>query len=625
MMHMGDKVKERRVKILSFATVFMFLVLHNLMIPAMRSLPDEMGAVALAANIAGYDWSYVLTHPTLYYGFGGTLLFLPFFLLIKNPVILYQCLLGCGAFMRAIPAFLAAKILYSQNGLFINIKHKHLVVYFCSLLCALLTGTRSSNIDNEALLILCGWVIFYLTANLIFNSGDKKKLANSSLLAFFLCFSLTVHTRAILYVLCIALTIAFSSWIQKRLIIHLRALILTFIPFWAASQWAIKAVQNEIYSARESREVLKNSTEGLGESIQSGLALLFEPYGVNGFFDLLSGNFWVLFVASTGILLIAFCFIGICCFQVVVRRVQTKVVTTQSRWACAGVFPFLGIILSVGGVCVNWLSSAIAVYEGVAKVSRGHFYLRYVGNYFGPLLLVFFVLLLISNAKEKKHELLVSFIISLGILEVCSLYGISSFIATAAANFPNQCADWFYSFAPFAGIGVSWPDLKTSELYFATATLIALIIFFLMAIAFVRRKVVFSLALALLSTGYQYTYATVFFDQPYAASANYYGAVNAIYNLRREKPEVFEGLDILYFYSATYGSQYNVQFFLPDIKVVVVSEPFEIDGDLSDIAVLSQIEDVPWLNKPEETISFNLDENEILFITDANRASQISN
>ncbi len=621
-MNVKYSLKKGPVPIFAFASVFLFLLLHNLIIPAMRSLPDEMGAIALAADFAGYDWEYVLTHPTLYYGFGGTLLFLPFFLLIKNPTILYQCLLGCGALMRAIPAYLVAKILYNQKGLFVNvkIKQKNIIIYFCAIICALLTGTRSSNIDNEALLILCGWVVFYLLVFLTFGGDDKhRRIICSILLAFALCFAMTVHTRALLYTLCALLTIVFSSWILKRIIIHTPAFLLTFTPLAAISQGTIRWVQKNLYNAGKTEAVLQNSTAELGKNIQGGISQLFQEYGVQSFVDLLSGNIWVLFVISGGLLLVAFCFLGICCLKVSLRRLQKKDVTFQSKWTCVALFPFTGVLFSLGGVCINWLWAAISVHEGTATVSRGHFYPRYLGNYFGPLLFVFFVLLLIAIAKRREHELSIAFMLSGVLSTICYLYGMASFVTPAVFNFPEQCADWFYWFAPFSPSGVSWPNLKTSNLYFSTSTLVVFAIFVVVAILFFRHKIVGALFVVLLSTIYQYTYSTVFFDKAFSESENYYGAINATYLLRKENPEIFEGVEYIYYYSPVYGPQYNVQFFLPDIQIIVETEAFEIESNQTDVIILSQTDDLPLINAPNGMEKYVLDDNEILYLNDAMR------
>ena len=97
--------ESRVMALLAFTMVFVFQIILNLNIPTMRSIPDEIGSMAYAAKITGHNWNYVLTHPSLYYGSGTFLLQLPFFVLVKNPLILYQCLLGVAAFLHAVPAY----------------------------------------------------------------------------------------------------------------------------------------------------------------------------------------------------------------------------------------------------------------------------------------------------------------------------------------------------------------------------------------------------------------------------------------------------------------------------------------------------------------------------------------
>ena len=66
--------------------VFMILILFNTYIPVMRSLPDEIGAIAFAAKLVGYDWNYVLTHPEMYYGSWYYLLYISVILYSKRSI-----------------------------------------------------------------------------------------------------------------------------------------------------------------------------------------------------------------------------------------------------------------------------------------------------------------------------------------------------------------------------------------------------------------------------------------------------------------------------------------------------------------------------------------------------------
>ena len=141
----------------SFFFLVVFQITCNLCVVSPRSLPDEIGAIALGARMAGYDWTYVLTHPAYYYGSIEAPFLFPFFKIIREPRILYQCLIGVGVILRSLPAFICGRILtdFFKIDNFWNISG----ITICA---CLFTPTRGTNIDNEPALILIGWIIFYL-------------------------------------------------------------------------------------------------------------------------------------------------------------------------------------------------------------------------------------------------------------------------------------------------------------------------------------------------------------------------------------------------------------------------------------------------------------------------------
>ena len=138
----------------------------------MRSLPDEIGAIAFAAKLVGYDWNYVLTHPEMYYGSGTIFFTYPLFCIVKDPLILYQCLLGVGAFLHALTAFIAGEILTK----YYKEEFSSISIIIISAICAFITPTRTSNIDNEPMLVLICWIIVYLIMRLQHSVTKTQKI-----------------------------------------------------------------------------------------------------------------------------------------------------------------------------------------------------------------------------------------------------------------------------------------------------------------------------------------------------------------------------------------------------------------------------------------------------------------
>ena len=178
-MYMHDYKKRKNYIIactFTFLICFIIQVALNGFSIICRSLPDELGAMYLASFLAGNRWQYVMTHPANYYGSFLTPFLYPFFILIKDPIILYQCLLGVGAFLRTIPVVLCFYMLVN----YYHIKNTKLVVLISAASC-FFTATRATNIDNEPGLILCCWLIVFLIISL--QMSPKKRELKSIFLA----------------------------------------------------------------------------------------------------------------------------------------------------------------------------------------------------------------------------------------------------------------------------------------------------------------------------------------------------------------------------------------------------------------------------------------------------------
>ena len=599
--------------VIAFAAVFIMQVCLNTMVICMRSLPDEIGAVALAARFAGYDWNYVLTHPSMYYGSGTALLLYPFFVLVKNPLSLYQCLLGVGAFLHAIPAYIACRIV--QN--YYKITEKKILIIMIGIACAFFTPTRASNIDNEPMLICLCWVSVYLIIALMHTEKIILKRIYSSLWALTLAISYFSHTRAILYSFSALVVIICYRCLTKKNLVSIFWYGITYAVSIGIVLFSVDKIKSILFIT-SNNDIVANTPEELVSSTAKNVQSLFSLTGLQSFVDLFSSNLWIIFVFSAGTIVFMFFLFFTKGIATIVKYFKKDARLTFDYQKSIG-FPVLfclcGIIISMIGVCVIWLPNGMSVHLYNENLSRGHFYLRYYGNYFGPLLLCFLFELKHVINKMQTRKLLFA---SIGLVIFCAFYCVLSFLGVATIHHQRNL-DWFYYFAPFSGMLNSWPNTLQTLSYFACSTLVSIVVLYIIIYLVQIKKEMIYVGLLTILLIWEYVYGVSRFDAPFSASRNYYMSVNSFYELYKQNGTIFEKTDTLYYHNDVYGPQYIVQFMILDKKVVTDLEL--LNNKNYNLILSSSILESDILDG-STYFYMNLDDNEYLYFNDIEMAYQ---
>lgn len=579
---------------LSFFLLFVYHILFNLQIPCMRSLPDEMGAVALGAKLAGYHWNYVMTQPGLYYGSANVIFAFPIFALVKDPVIQYQLLLATAAFMKAATGFIAVKIsmdYYNVNGL--------RAVLF-GVICTFITPARTSNIDNEPMLILTCWIVLYFVLILDRTDSKRKKIIFTVLLSFFLAYAQFAHTRAIMYIFLLVGMLTVHYLFEKRTVLNIPAFIISFLIFFAIIRRGITWCTLNLFTRSESDgEAIVGTFGNLIDIAVNNVKSLTRPVAIRSCADIICGNIWCIGIFSCGVLIYISVFVikKLCRnLRLFFRGCQTE---SEDILYYLALFCAVGIFTTIMALSITWKESVVDLHEKAEGISRALFYLRYYGNYFGILMLFF--LILWDKGKLYNNRV---FKITIGIVAGCYLYSYISYVSPLInAGYTNL--DWFGYFAPLSMTGASWEVKRQSVFYFTNATFISMIIFVLISGTKRRKNLVPVLALVLL---YQYSFNVLKWDAKYAGSYYYYQASDGICALKKEHSEIFDSINKIYYFSDHYGSQFIVQFMLGKIEVFLQDAYYEED----EVMILAD-EEVEGIDLSAYKYMV-IDENEILYV-----------
>lgn len=587
-----------------FLLLMIYYIILNLQIPCMRSLPDEMGAVALGAKLAGYQWSYVLTHPTMYYGSANVIFTYPIFALIRDPMIQYQFLLAAGVFMKAATGVVVVKIAMD----YYQVTAVRAVLF--GMICTLVTPARTSNIDNEHMLIFTCWMVFYLILILSKTDQKKWKVTYTVLLSFFLAYAQFAHTRAIMYIFLLIGVIGVYYIVEKQIILHIPAFIVSFLCFYIIVKKAVAWCTSQLFTSPETQnEIMMNTLESLMITVVDNLKSLVHPVAIRSCADIICGNIWCTGVFCCGTLI----YISVFVIKKAGRNLKLFLNGYQTEREdilyYLALFGVAGVLFTIMALSITWKESVVELHEKSEGITRGLFYLRYYGNYFGILMLYF--LILWDRCKcFYKRELK----ITIGIIAGCYIYSLVSYVFPLInAGYTNL--DWFGYFAPLSLTGGQWADKRQTVFYFTNATFIATTIFLFMSGRERRKNFVFVLLLVLV---YQYSFNVKNWDAQFANSDRYFQAANGVYEMKKNYPEIFDSVDHIYYFSDIYGSQYIVQFMLGKVEVFLRDAYKEEEQAL--ILTDKNIEEID-LDGYQYMI---IDENEILYIKGDNLQKTIN-
>lgn len=260
-------------------------------------LGDEMGVAAIAAYLAGEDWSTVVK-ALPYYGFGQAVFYVPVFLVTKAPEIRYL-LMGAvnSVWLAAIPL-----LVYQILGRIQALSSQECFWY--SLTVGLFTPylVYTKWIWNETLLCVLPWILLLLLIRCIENR--RNNVIESAAIAFVSVYCYAVHGRGILYIGVVLLTIIYLYARYKIKAVNLPSFVISFTGSYLIYN-AVKAfLMNNLW---------KYTAEGaigntLGAALPNLIKLISEE-GITQFLTMAAGHLMSAILSSYGMLVLAAVFV----------------------------------------------------------------------------------------------------------------------------------------------------------------------------------------------------------------------------------------------------------------------------------------------------------------------------
>lgn len=322
----------RKIKLILYLVSLAFLLFYGLRL-ATPAVSDEIGTMSNTAFLTGYDWStYNRSAGNFYYKYFQALLYIPFFLLIKNPFTRYRAIMALhAALMSLVPV-----IAYTVACDYLKVDTKKAVWM------GLAVGTIPAAILNaqcaraDMLLIVLPWMTL-LALLRSFDAADKRNerrvIRCSILAAFFAVAAYMSHTRGIVVLIAALLLIYGLLLVRKVRIVNSPAFLITS---------AVLLVLDKLISAYLKKHVWPyGAGHASFEAFDfAALKLIFTPAGLKSMVKLVVG--WAFSALTSTYGLVA---VGVAAFVLVLLysiRKKYDITLQELIVVCFGGLNFLG-------------------------------------------------------------------------------------------------------------------------------------------------------------------------------------------------------------------------------------------------------------------------------------------
>ncbi len=386
--------REKRVDILSYLIIILICLIPRVVL-ALYAIPvrtpsDEFSTMFFSSYLAGYDWTDVESYAN-YYGFGMNLFI---WWIMKLPITVmwkYKFMLIFCAVLQALTGWIAFNIIKHTTGI------RGINAILLSIASSYMVCTRNTIYYNENALILISWILSYLLMKIVLSNGDTRERNIYSVLAILMMlFALTIHTRALTYIVAFVVTYLVYLCIsgQKRWHAIPILLISLLIGYFFVKRIAVDSYINLFWKI--AHRTVSNNQINIAKEISFNL--------IKGTIIMGFGQIGTVMVSSAGVVIIGIYVIISKIFTFLRRRLKENA-TKENEIALIsiGSFMLISVLITVVYQGMSWGENALSgITNGRTElyVYKCYTYIRYMGPYLGPIFLIGAIALVDRHKKQ---------------------------------------------------------------------------------------------------------------------------------------------------------------------------------------------------------------------------------
>lgn len=389
---MLERIKQKRYFIIMCLICILPRIFLSIYALPFRTRADELGTLAGAALMAGFDWSDLISE-TAYYGFGASIILTPLFYIFSDPIIIYKVMIGIWGIIQSFVGLIA----WHLSKKFFSINNDKILMLL-SVIASYSVVTRNTALFNETPLILVTWLLVWCLLALNESGNTKKKYFVSVIFMLLLSYSLTLHTRALIFWIAALVIGLFYFCVKRRTLFSTRIFLLLGSLGYIGTKSLIKYMQKIIWTG-EAGAGLANTRIGT-----SGLAIIAFPESWQAWMNIVIGQLNTFALVSGTIIILGLVWI----VREGIYIVKNKFVVSDDKipYLCILGFATCCMLGTVLGQSISeWLGYAVeAMKNGMDNQAYGlkvFTYIRYAGPYLGVI-----VWGIIIYAIKNRREIL---------------------------------------------------------------------------------------------------------------------------------------------------------------------------------------------------------------------------
>ena len=400
------KENEKFWIVATFVLTLLLKIASNLHSVNIDLIKDEIGYLALPATLAGLNWNSVIQQSS-YYGFGYIVLFTPLFRWVDNPYVIWAVIrlvniLGISAL--SVGLFYLQKKVFKKNDSLWNCV---VAVFICQF--------ASIGWDQEFSIFVSVWIavcVFWSA----YSSSGKKKAGMSILLAFWVCYSMTLHERNMVLAMAVIIMVLFYAIVFRQKIVSFLAFVPSFIVFYNIQEHIKQCVVERLYPIAQNGETVANTEVFTGDM----LWFLDDIYGsLKIMLNIVLANIYTLINQTYGMAILAFVILIYQLIRLFKKESRQKEENNPVLFFL--LFSFLTTAIMIAGLAVKW-GRGISIGDSYSY--KAMTYYRYFGAYIWPAVFCF----LLSKENKKLWVYVVSVIGYIGTYLCMRGYIIEQFI-----------------------------------------------------------------------------------------------------------------------------------------------------------------------------------------------------
>jgi|GEM_PF-4643155 len=538
-------------EILLFLAVFLINLIVSVNSRMIRLYHDEFCVLAISAFFTGKDWSS-LVQSFGYYGYGQAILYIPLFLIIKNPIHLFQSLIVLNSVIISIIPVLAYRIFtrYIPLG-----KEKYAVLV--SLLASVYPGNLlySKLVWNETVLYLVPWLLILSICRATENINKK----NSIIIALILVFGYATHGRAIGFIVVVCIGAIIYYLYTHKNFLHTNTFIITLLAGLLLNQVIKNILLLNLWKTTSENQVNNTLVNTIQRTVQ-----YINIDGLKTVLIGMAGHIYYTATASIGLFLIAV----VAGVLFVLHYTKSKHNDTSSNDERIFFMTLISSLMYFVGLFIGvvFLLSGLIAPDG-----RGDLFIygRYTDNLVSPVLAIGLSIILLKKVSYKRifHHSVIIYVL----LSIFSVFVLEDMINARELFNPLTVLP----IMPYIKSDSYSKLTQESHVYFLVITVLVLCILFVGYKLFVSEKKIHGILLYTLFFLFTYWSASKTILIP--LSDVYLNSVESTYNVFCNFGDLNNHYNRIYLIGkgSKVFSEACYQFILPDYKVINYNEPLE--------------------------------------------------